>query len=184
MAKEIAGMLGAVPNAQTCFSYIGMQSPDTCQDAGVRLAAYVSEQGPFDAIMAFSEGAGVAATFILRQASQGLSPFKIAVFFCGGVPADPVALESGALRLLVPEHAGSYQINVPTVHVFGDNDPRKLDFGLNLSQLCRDDAKAVIVHRGAHEIPGRRMASEVLHILDAIKEAIVRSDTLYTGTDG
>lgn len=181
MAKEIAGLYG---DTQKFFSYIDMQSPNACQNASIRLAAFVADRGPFDAIMAFSEGASVATTFMLGQASLGLSPFKIAVFFCGGTPADPAALERGRIRLLVPENSGSYLIDIPTVHVYGENDPRKLEFGVHLSQICRDDGKSVIIHSGGHEIPGRRMDTEVVRILDAIHKAMLEAGALSTSPDG
>lgn len=55
--------------------------------------------------------------------------FKCAIFFSGGVLADPVALvEKGEIRWLSGERDG-VKIEVPTAHVWGANDVLYPDFG-------------------------------------------------------
>ncbi|KAF2464559.1 uncharacterized protein BDR25DRAFT_242156 [Lindgomyces ingoldianus] len=169
-APEIAGMPG-VSSQQKFLSYFDLSSSRSCEGALKGIEDHVSKSGPFDALMAFSEGAAVASTFILSEGLKGLSPFKMAIFFCGGVPADPVALQRGEVHLLALGENETYSIKIPTVHVYGAKDPRMDEFGIGLSSICQDNLKTEIIHGGGHEIPGRKMDGIVSRVLSAIREA-------------
>jgi predicted esterase len=167
MHAEIEGLSGQ----HTCFSYFDLASPGSCRDALERLEDHVVKFGPYMGMMAFSEGAAVAATFILSEATKGLRPIKFAIFMSGGVPADPVALKSNKIELLSLGSQGSYSISIPTVNVYGATDPGKDEFGIALSAICQANTNVDIVHGGGHEIPGRKMGNTVSDMLSAIKAA-------------
>ena len=109
----------------------------------------------------------------LSPQTERISPlFKCAVFFSGGVPADPVAMvEQKQLRWLSGE-ADGVLIEVPTAHVWGANDGLYPEFGPVLSGLCRGEVRSVVVHGGGHEVPGRRDAEGVGRAVRAIRRAV------------
>lgn len=45
-----------------CFSYADIEDLDTCLEAIELLDSYVTAEGPFDGILAFSQGAIIAAS--------------------------------------------------------------------------------------------------------------------------
>lgn len=82
------------------------------------------EDGPFDGVMAFSQGAGLAPSLLIHQMQKDayearLHPlFRYAVFFSGGVPKDPRAERGeGSTRLMWWEDDGEV-IGIPTLHVW------------------------------------------------------------------
>lgn len=58
----------------------------------------VREEGPFDAVLGFSQGSAIAATILLTEAikNPGRQPFKMGVFLSSTMPFD---FDSGILRL-------------------------------------------------------------------------------------
>jgi pimeloyl-ACP methyl ester carboxylesterase len=56
------------------------------------LGEIIEEDGPFDGIIGFSQGAALAASFILSHqldSPQKALPFKVAIFIAGGLPLSP-----------------------------------------------------------------------------------------------
>ena len=51
----------------------------------------IEEEGPFDGLVGFSQGAALAASFIIKESNSAepTHPFKCAIFFCASVPFDP-----------------------------------------------------------------------------------------------
>jgi predicted esterase len=163
---------------QTCKSYSNIDIPSTCQASLALIRSYVAEHGPYDAVMAFSQGASVASTFILDEQRHNRIPFRFAVFFSGVVPLDPEALEAGRARLMTGGRSEPYTIDIPTVLVIGDKDPNREECGARLSLLCQHPMKTEIYHPGGHEIPGRRMADSVNKVLTAIRRVANASVTI------
>ena len=52
------------------LQYADDASSDSCLRALLDLEAYIEEDGPFDGVMAFSQGAGLAASLLIRQTQQ------------------------------------------------------------------------------------------------------------------
>ncbi|TAQ90648.1 hypothetical protein B7494_g1068 [Chlorociboria aeruginascens] len=46
----------------------------------------LEEEGPFDGIVGFSQGAALAASLILQHSTQAQALVSCAIFFCGGLP--------------------------------------------------------------------------------------------------
>jgi hypothetical protein len=174
-------MLSLSPE-QNCLSYFDSGSHLSCQAAVHQLETHVLENGPYDAVMAFSEGAAVASTFILAEQLKDRQPFRLAIFFCGVVPANPLALERNSVQLLTGESGELPLINIHTVHVFGAKDTMRLECGGRLSLLCQGNLKTEIIHGGGHEIPGRKMPDIVKRVLAAIREARDYSTTCQSAS--
>ncbi|KAI0015068.1 serine hydrolase-domain-containing protein [Xylariomycetidae sp. FL0641] len=161
---------------EQCLQYVDMQSSEGGLRALRDLETLVDEEGPFDGVMGFSQGAALAASLIvhkMRKASrterQRQRPvFRFAVFFCGGIPYDA---STQPLRPLSFEADGPL-IDIPTAHIWGANDQLYPSFGVVLSSLCRPDRKTDFIHPGGHEVPGPKDLDAVLMSTRAINRAI------------
>ncbi|XP_038049418.1 esterase OVCA2-like isoform X2 [Patiria miniata] len=112
------------------------------QESLTTVAEAFKELGPFDGVLAFSQGAAFAAILCALQ-SQGDTrfPFKFAVLVA-------------SFRSLSSSHAAFYAnpIDCPTLHVFGDTDgviPKESSEGL----LPLFVNPQVLNHPGGHFVP-------------------------------
>lgn len=111
----------------------------------------MDEEGPFDGVCAYSEGATVAATLILdeiRRFEQEGRPrqIKAAVFFAGWPPLQPESNE-----LVLVDMCDDF-IDIPTCHVVGTGDPY-LAGAMALFNVCREDDAHLFDHGKGHTIP-------------------------------
>lgn len=148
-------------------------SIDSCASTLVNLDNYLAVEGPFDMVLAFSQGAMIAATYIIwksRQSPDLPLPFKGAVFLSASGAYDPDLLRKGFLRALTPRVDGNL-IRIPTAHIWGRGDisSRKAS---DLSGLCASDTRHIYIHPGGHEIPGARMNGAVRYIVQIIRRVI------------
>ena len=111
------------------------------------------------------KGAAVAAI------TKGLKPFRFAIFISGGVPVDFIALRNNKVNLLSLGSQSPYSTSIPTVNVFGATDPRKDEFGIGLSAICKANIVAEIVYGDRHETLGRKIGNIVSKIVLAINTA-------------
>ena len=142
------------------------------------LRAYVSAEGPFDGVIAFSQGSSLAAAFVLEQQMQAAnegefqsSPFRCAIFFSGRLPytdegARPLSGESPK----IPTTHGL--IKCSTAHIWGSKDDIEPGQARKLSMLCWNKRRTVYVHQGGHEIPGPKSQDELTFSVHAIRRAI------------
>lgn len=95
----------------------GIASTRRSTDNAIKyLLKIMKEQGPFDAILGYSEGATVAATLLLheqrRSKKNGTKPmFKYAIFFAGWPPVDP-----DSHRVVLSDESDA-MIDIPTCHI-------------------------------------------------------------------
>lgn len=181
----------ATSSSPSFFRYVDEGSASSYVKALSDLASYIAAAGPFDGVMAFSEGAAVAAGLLIQHIHQprgSTPPFRFAIFFSGGIPADPGPLNlaandfsaknedgnmsSRAERPMDFEHDGEV-IDVPSAHIWGSSDDIYPDFGPVLCKLCTKDQRSVFVHRGGHEIP--RSGDEVKKAVKIIEKTIDRA---------
>ena len=122
------------------------------------LNSYLKNEGPFDGLIAFSQGAALAATFLVQnfrkdpQQKSISSSFKCAIFLSGGVPVDPDALSRGELIPLRAAEVGEV-IPIPTAHIWGENDEMFPGSSESLKDLCITSGRSQFIHKGGHEIP-------------------------------
>ena len=160
------------------YMYLDVRSVDSIKSALEDLADYVETAGPFDGVMAFSQGAGLAAGLMIQQAQKNPTTylfrpiFKCAIFFSGGIPGDPSSLERGALRLMSGEQDGEV-IQVPTVHIWGNKDTQYPEFGPVLAGLSSEANREITIWDGGHEVPGIS-GKGVTEAVAAIKKTLLR----------
>ncbi|PWY91352.1 EF-hand calcium-binding domain protein [Aspergillus sclerotioniger CBS 115572] len=192
------------------FSFWEYDTTDAVLHSRDWLKNYLDTNGPYDALMMFSQGCAVGSTFSLlhRFEEPGRPlPFKAAIFICAGVPlkimekvgyeiapevwdkdiltrkalmaqADASAiLSQGSSRWqggnvfsasvedirkeITPSEV---QINIPTVHIYGEKDPR-WSAGIQLSQACDPAKRKLYDHGGGHDIPRTREVTNNLEEL-------------------
>jgi hypothetical protein len=137
------------------------------------LERYIEVRGPFDGVIAFSQGSALAATLLVRQARRtpSASNLKLAVFFSGGIAADPDLLERG---LIVPLDSGCAEeiILIPTVHIWGSIENGESEWPPKLLKLCGETLRDDFQHGGGHGIPGSKDHAAVTRIVQLIRRAI------------
>lgn len=159
------------------YSYFDKQSLESARQALDDLDTYVSREGPFDGVMAFSEGARAAATLLVHKMQQNPKQarrypiFKCAVFFSGGVPGDPSALLRDEVRIMDYATDGEV-IGIPTAHVYGLNDGTEPRIGIALAGLCNAKLRSVYVHSGGHEIPASRDREALFGTVSCVQRTI------------
>lgn len=76
------------PGPYYCFYELPI--PEQVEAAFDLLTDVIEEEGPFDGIIGFSQGAAVASSYILQDFKLPVpkNPFKCAIFFCASMPFD------------------------------------------------------------------------------------------------
>lgn len=173
-----------VSSSDEFLRYADETSSESCRKALSDLEAYIAEDGPFDGVMAFSQGAVLAVSLFLQRMEQDpqkaqLNPvFRCAIFFSGGVPEDLRGVRGeGPRRLMRWEDDGEI-IGIPTVHVWGRNDRLYPEYGPVLSKLCRGREREEFIHEGGHDVPGPRDPVVVERVAMLIKRTIERAETV------
>ncbi|KAF2469065.1 uncharacterized protein BDR25DRAFT_289247 [Lindgomyces ingoldianus] len=139
------------------YAYYDIASPFSFVTALDHLEAYILEEGPFDGVIAYSHGAGLAAMLLVRE--KYLKPsapplFKVAIFFSPVSVYDPVAYqERQEVRVLDDVGGGPPAIDIPTVVVYGEGDPR-MEECKGVKAICNSKYLWEYVHDGGHEVPG------------------------------
>ena len=109
----------------------------------------LQEDGPFDGLLGFSQGATLGAILCLAPSSlPPLPPLRFAVLVSGFMPRDP------ALELLVGTADGRPPLRVPlpSLHVMGEND--QLVAATSSRRLSDCFAGATLhYHEGGHLVP-------------------------------
>ncbi|CAL5865815.1 uncharacterized protein PFLUO_LOCUS21 [Penicillium psychrofluorescens] len=129
----------------------------------------ISEQGPFDAVMGFSQGAALAAALIIHHAKVNPHApplFRAAVFICGGCPFD----RSG-MAYITPQ-PDTYTITIPTAHIVGKQDPLYPE-SRKLYGLCEPSKAAFYDHGSKHMVPFDTKNTD--EMTRAIEETVARA---------
>ncbi|KAL0079272.1 serine hydrolase FSH [Phycomyces blakesleeanus] len=111
------------------------------------------EQGPFDGVFGFSQGAGLAAVMSELLENRGVMPSLVSKDF--GHPAFKFAIICAGFKLISQEATQSLfsvPINTPSMHIYGEQDtlivPEK---AIALSELFVNPV--ILTHPGGHVVP-------------------------------
>ncbi|GAB1316524.1 Family of serine hydrolases 3 [Madurella fahalii] len=141
------------------FAYADFDDLTSCVKALNQLENYIASEGPFDGLLAFSQGATISATYLAHAQMRGVAvPFKCAIFFSAGGVFDADLLAKGEVSMLTPESVGEV-IRIPTAHIWGLNDSTVNSAAV--AAVCAGEKRQVFTHDGAHEIPGVRSPADV-----------------------
>ncbi|KAF2690331.1 hypothetical protein K458DRAFT_288949 [Lentithecium fluviatile CBS 122367] len=176
--EEAAPEIHAIMSpSEKYFGYFDEHSPQSVLDAVNNLERYIDIRGPFDGLIAFSQGGVLASTLLVRQARRGPNAgcVRVAMFFSGLIPVDPDLLERGVIAPLDHAQAGE-MISIPTVHVWGAAEQGELPWPPKLYKLCKGETREQFQHTGGHEIPSSKDRVAVAEIVQKMRRAIWRAD--------
>ncbi|KAF4629254.1 hypothetical protein G7Y89_g8897 [Cudoniella acicularis] len=161
------------------FEYFDGSSPESGLRVVKQLEKHIAAEGPFDGVIAFSQGAAVAATLLARPLCQDaskscLTPFKCAIFFSAVPAVDYDALSKGETRIIDNITDGEL-IQIPTAHIWGRKDSEWSDGSEKLSKICAADSRSVYIHDGGHEVPGLRLCDSLAETVKAIRRTVDRA---------
>ena len=164
------------------FAYFDPGLAESCREAVDNLEKYIDLEGPFDGILAFSQGASLAATLMTKTATGELTkplgpPFSCAIFLSAAMPMNYAALLDGQVEELSLGSLGEV-ITTPTAHIWGRNDREYGGMSDGLSKLCKKEFKAEFVHQGGHEVPSSGSEDSVIGAVNAIRRTIARALTV------
>ncbi|OJJ04841.1 hypothetical protein ASPVEDRAFT_54936 [Aspergillus versicolor CBS 583.65] len=113
----------------------------------------IDREGPFDAVMGFSQGAALTYSLfdhhVQKNGATAAPPFKAAVFICGGAPY----VLDGKEFVSSPDDDGKeYRVTIPTAHIVGRQDPLYPQ-SMKLFGLCEPGKSEVYDHGSKHMIP-------------------------------
>lgn len=135
------------------YSYYDYKDVDSSVDDAYDLVSEtIEEEGPFDGILGFSQGAATAAGFLAHHARHHpLQPiFRCAVFF-NALPPFKVTGEGN----FIFQDLSRSKLRVPSLHIMGRNDCVHAH-SVALAWMM-DSAKPVVwEHDKGHEIPRDR----------------------------
>lgn len=144
---------------------------ETLSTALEYILSIVEEEGPFDGIIGFSQGAALASTLLAHYSTQRpfdprANPFKFAIFICGSRP-----FNDEGTRLLQFATDGQI-IRIPTVHVIGARDQWYQE-SLELFKLCDAKTAKLYDHGQGHILPANRKVT--MAIADLIRHTASRA---------
>ncbi|KAI0015456.1 serine hydrolase FSH [Xylariomycetidae sp. FL0641] len=143
------------------------------------LEAYVEGEGPFDGVVAYSQGAGLVAMLLVRRKylrPQEKSLFKCAILFSPVQVYDPVAfLEKGEVKVLDSDVPTTLRLTIPVAMVYGSNDENRAECE-GLKSVFDSRLLSVSVHDGGHEVPGIGARDGLLEGVKMARRAIVQAE--------
>lgn len=189
VATEIAPELrDNFSTADEFFAYADLRDLESCVTALDQLEGYIAAEGPFDGVLAFSQGAALAVVYLAQKWAQDpaaerlSSTFKCAILFSSRDAYNATLRRLEALGLSqVPEFLGrdGGLINIPSAHIWGRNDP-DVDGEQNLS-LFSAKGREEYIHEGGHEIPSVRMNAAIKSSVRVIRRAVASSEQSAKG---
>ena len=114
------------------------------------LGHLLETKGPFDGIMGFSEGSGLAATLLADHMTKSRaagkdSMLKLGIFWGGGPP-----FKADGKQWYLPQTDGQI-FDLPTIHIIGATDPY-LAAGMLLYNLCDPKSATLFDHGKGHQM--------------------------------
>ncbi|KAI1342768.1 hypothetical protein F5Y15DRAFT_268197 [Xylariaceae sp. FL0016] len=139
------------------------------------LIDFIESQGPFDSLMAFSEGGSVAAQMLIEDSCHHFGNFKCAVFFSAPIPLDPELVARG---IIVEASRPAALAGIPTAHIWSEAGEIYPGAGREWVSCCDADMREEVVHNLGHEVPGSVTEEGFSQTLRAIERTIERAKAL------
>ncbi|ORY58511.1 serine hydrolase FSH [Pseudomassariella vexata] len=131
----------------------------------------IRSEGPFDALMGFSEGGAVAALLLVTDARHSVASFQCAIFFSAAPPFDPDDLQKGELRWVNADTDGEI-IKIPTAHMWSREGDVNSIKSQHLVGLCEREGRETYVHGLGHDVPGAKSEKDLAGAVRVIEHVI------------
>ncbi len=132
------------------------------------LRDYIKENGPYDGLLGFSQGAGVISALL-----GGDSPEQLREINHGQDLRFAVVAATFMVEDTNNNHAKFYHdhndISIPTCHIYGLSDtlvPKERS--IKMLDFCVPEKTTIIEHEGGHQFPSK--SAYVTSIIDFIKK--------------
>jgi pimeloyl-ACP methyl ester carboxylesterase len=153
------------------YAYFDPNDAASYISAFAMLENFIELEGPFDGVIGFSQGAGLAIMYMAKRKVENpraTPPWKCAVLFSPTAIGDPFQwLETGEMRPL-QELPGGSMIDIPTTMIWGNKDGYAVDL-LSLKRLFWDKAFWHYVFDGGHELPSPQIDSSIVNTVKLIR---------------
>lgn len=202
--EAASGLERFVPTADRTaqyYAHFDWFSASSVIEALDYLSSHIATHGPYDGVIAFSQGSCLASTLMLQHhrddPDDAMPLFKCAIFFSGILPFDIDALAAGQRKQVgkinpaEAEYCDSSSddesdledildaFRIPTAHIWGTNDQNPLPQGDRLYQLCPGPLRLSVTHQEGHSIPGRRNDAVLKKVVRAIRKTIERAEMVH-----
>ncbi|KAK7744555.1 hypothetical protein SLS53_003440 [Cytospora paraplurivora] len=164
---------------ELCFAYYKPYCAKSFEEAIAALQRYLASEGPFDGVVAFSQGASLATAILVDESRLQRSGLRCGIFLCGRLPFIDARPSPGSHpryphTTAAPDGSTPLRIDVPTAHIWGAADEIEPGQGLALSKLCRPEVRYEHVHGGGHEVPGARDKEDLVESANAIRRMLAQ----------
>ncbi|KAK6334104.1 hypothetical protein TWF696_002606 [Orbilia brochopaga] len=175
---EKAPELGSLfSNDDDYFAYFDPRNPSEIYKAIMDLEKFIEAEGPFDGVIAFSQGASLVSSLLIKQGylngsatEKAANYFKCAIFIAAGSPISLDALQRNEVELLT--EGSELRIYIPTAHIWATNDPVGPAMSAVLQALCAPQVRHAYVHNEGHIVPGTRSPDSLRAAVNVIRRVI------------
>lgn len=139
----------------------------------------IVSDGPYDGVLGFSQGAGLAGILcqMMHDLHESQPPLKFGIFYSG-------------FRAAPEQHQHFYKtpISVPSIHIMGSLDTVvSEERTMALFNACSEETRTMVVHPGGHFVPnGKDMVTKVTAWLSNVDGSAqeTTNDAVANGTNG
>ncbi|GAB2287267.1 hypothetical protein Dimus_021649 [Dionaea muscipula] len=150
VAPEYLGRRKAADWESTCVKFDPLQYQQQTEgfnESTSYLSTVFSEQGPFDGVLGFSQGAAMAALICAQMGRMEATAIDFRfVILCSGFAINLAGYSKGS-------------INFPSLHIFGNvvGKDRQIsrETSMDLASLFEEGSRVIIQHDSGHIIPTR-----------------------------
>ncbi|KAL3472598.1 serine hydrolase FSH [Aspergillus californicus] len=173
IAPEVASF---VTGNESGLSYFDLKSGSDFLRPVQELEDFITAEGPYDGVIAFSQGIIIAATLIIRNVQEGKPvPFKCAIFFNPRLgPLDIGETSRTGRPVEIDPSTSPGVMGLPAALIWGDQDPDQVK-AQEMVGLFVPEQLSTFVHHGGHEIPGTSANDAMIKSANAIRRTIDRA---------
>lgn len=173
--NRLLGIESLATSEDVCFAYYKPHCEASFGKAVADLDKYLKTEGPFDGVIAFSQGASLASAILVDRLRLRESGLRCGIFFCGRLPfIDAGTPPSCSSHTATPVVGEEVMIGIPTVHIWGAEDNIEPGQASALSKLCCPEKRHVHIHGGGHEVPGPRDKEGLVESANTIRSMLAR----------
>ncbi|PSN66570.1 hypothetical protein BS50DRAFT_552127 [Corynespora cassiicola Philippines] len=168
MAPDLSGISSSKENH---YAYFDPNDPASYLSAFAMLENFIELEGPFDGVIGFSQGAGLAIMYMAKRKienPQASPPWRCAILFSPTAIGDPFQwLGTGEMHRL-QRLPGDSVIDIPTTMIWGSRDEYAVDL-LSLKVLFQARSFWHHIFNGGHELPSQQIEGSIVNTVKLIR---------------
>ncbi|ROV87843.1 hypothetical protein VMCG_10549 [Cytospora schulzeri] len=178
--SKAPGIENLATSDELCFAYYEPHCAESFHKAVADLERYLATDGPFDGVVAFSQGSSLATAILVDKSRMQRSGLRCGIFLSGRLPFVDAGSPGSPGRYVhtgesaPPGGSTDQRIDIPTAHIWGAKDEVEPGQGLALSMLCRREQRHEHVHGGGHEVPSARDKEDLVESANTIRRMLAQ----------